>query len=196
MSSLPPLFDNMRDDSPVHRPPTPMRVREAAKQQARDEAEYRSIRRRALSFIFQRSVAVPVDEARRQADTNMRAQRIREAANQSQDRLVAAVRVATAALAAGQMSVLMRSISEAAGAYRDLTLIAVDLQHTGYVADAGRFQQSADFFGSNLQDVLGEAGDDGAGYRHFEDAFVSAAADIEQYRQTAATLNAAHAPTL
>lgn len=194
-SEFPQLFDDMRDDSPVQRPPTPLRMRVIATQMARDEQEWRTMRRRALSFVFQRSVAVPVDEARRQADANMRAQRFRDAANASQDRLMAAVRAAQSALGSMQMSQLKRCIDEAAAAYREVTLIVIDMQHTGAAADAGRYQQTADLFGSNLQDVMAESGSDAA-MRHFEDSFVQVAATVDRYRGAAASLNVSTAPTL
>lgn len=193
-SEFPPLFDDPRDDAPVLRPTTPLRMRVIAKQMARDEQEWRAVRRRALSFVFQRSVAVPVEEARRQADAAMRAQRFRDAANASQDRLMAAVRAAQNALSASQMPQLKRCIDEAAQAYREVALIVIDMQHTGAAADAGRYQQTADLFGSNLQDVMTEAGNDAA-MRHFEDSFVAAAAAIDQYRVKASSLNISTAPT-
>jgi len=70
-------------------------------------------------------------------------------------------------------------------------LIATDLQYLGQAGDATRYMQTADFYGSTLQEVVAEAGD-AKGY--FENAFVDAANELDAYRELTAMHNAAQAP--
>jgi hypothetical protein len=179
-------FEEQGLDVPVQRPPTPIQLRIERREAALRDTGRRPVLRSRYVPEDLLPDPIPMTESLLAQRKAIDDQRMRLIADRIQARLNAAVSTAIAAINEHDRSTAYIAIVRAADAYRQLHEIATDFDFRGLSKESSRYSQAAEFMGATLQDAVGQGQPEKA---QFDEAFVAAAAEIEDNAERMRRMN-------